>query len=49
MSDPEQQLAAAAAMVRNIDRSDLPEDIADDVEDATLALLKAKGHCEVRR
>ena len=48
-TDAEQQLAAAVAMVRNVDRSDLPDDIADDVKDATIALLKAKGHCEVSR
>jgi len=49
MTDAEQQLAAAVAMVRNVDSEELPDDIADDVEDATLALLKAKGHCEVQR
>ena len=49
MSDPEQQLAAAVAMVRNVDRDELSDDIADDVHQAAIALLKAKGHCEVSR
>ena len=49
MTDAEQQLAAAVAMVRNVDRDELPDDIADDVRQATIALLKAKGHCEVTR
>jgi len=49
MTDAEQQLAAAVAMVRNVDSEELPDDIADDLNAATIALLKAKGHCEVRR
>jgi len=36
-------------MVRNVDRDELPDDLADDVRQATISLLKAKGHCEVQR
>ena len=43
------RLADALDAVAEIDADELDEVIADDVQDATRALLKAKGHVEQRR
>lgn len=43
------RLADALDAVGEIDADELDEDIADDVQGAARALLKAKGHVETRR
>jgi len=47
--DADRRLGDAVGAVRSIARDDLPDDVADDIERAAVALLKAKGNCEVRK
>jgi hypothetical protein len=47
IEDAEGCLRYALNAADSVDRGELPDEIADDVDRAVMALLKAKGHCEV--
>jgi hypothetical protein len=47
--DADRRLGDAVAAVRSVDRDALPDEIADDVQRAAIAILAAKGNCEVRQ
>ena len=47
IEDAESCLRYALDAADAVDRDELPDDIVDDIDRAIIALLKAKGHCEV--
>ena len=48
IDDADGALQQAIDAARTVPRDELPDDVADDVQTAIVALLAAKGRCEVK-